>query len=542
MNKLFFCILVSTVVIISCKNNTPKFTEINVIPQPEKTDLSDAIFNLDNNTVICFDQSNKSLGKAALRLEEMLKRPLGARLIYKESIQATDKNYIHLIVDSNMADEAYILSISETHIEILGGTARGVFWGIQSLRQLMPACSEGDSILGSVILPCSKIMDSPRFSYRGMHLDVCRHFFTVEEVKSYIDLLAMHKFNTFHWHLTEDQGWRIEIKKYPELTRLGAWRDETVIGRNTGEFDGIRHGGYYTQEQIREIVQYAEDRFIMVIPEIEMPGHSLSALSAYPELGCTGGPYSVANTWGVFNDVFCAGKESTFEFLEDVIDEVCELFPNSPYIHIGGDECPKESWKKCPNCQKRIHENSLKDESELQSYFVQRVEQYINSKGKRIIGWDEILEGGLAPDATVMSWRGEDGAIEAAHLKHDVIMAPNAVCYFDHYQSEDVEKEPLAIGGFTDCAKIYEWDPVPHKLPENERVFILGAQANVWTEYILNGEHIQYMVLPRMAALSEVLWCKQKPGYDSFLYRLQFLFQRYNAAGYNYAKHLQKGK
>lgn len=524
---------------ISCNCSKDKPAEIHLVPQPEKVSVIEENFCISADIPIVYNAEETGLDKAAEYLQHLMGCLKGSPLSLQTGTSQKD-DCIWLAVDKNLGAEAYKLSVTADGIAISGGSPRGVFWGIQTLRQMMPVFIETDTIVEDIAIPCADISDAPAFNYRGMHFDVCRHFFSVEEVKQYIDLLAMHKFNTFHWHLTDDQGWRIEIKKYPELTRVGAWRDETVIGRNTGEYDGIRYGGYYTQEQIKEVVAYAEDRFITVIPEIEMPGHALAALASYPELGCTGGPYKVAMLWGVFDDVFCAGNEKTFEFMEDVIDEVCEMFPNSPYIHVGGDECPKEAWKKCPKCQARIKAEKLNNEHELQSYFITRMEKYISGKGKQIIGWDEILEGGLAPGATVMSWRGEQGGIEAARLGHDVIMTPNPVCYFDHYQSKDTEKEPLSIGGFTDCAEVYAWNPVPDSLTEAEAVHILGAQANLWTEYIATFSHAQYMVLPRMAALSEVLWCKQLPGYDSFIMRIRFLMKRYQAAGYNYARHIEK--
>jgi len=529
----------SLALLFSCQQKTDPNITINIIPYPEKTSVQSDIFELNANTAIVFDSEDIDLQRAARYIAGFLTPVLGTMELRSSKSAEKNATSLVLLTDPNLHKEAYVLSVQPSGIEITGGSAQGVFWGLQSLRQLMPEWVEKDTTVQSVSLQCVVISDAPRFAYRGMHLDVCRHFFGVEDVKRYIDLLVMHKFNTFHWHLTEDQGWRIEIKQYRELTRIGARRPETVIGRNSGEYDGIAHGGFYTQDEVKEIVKYAEDRFITVIPEIEMPGHSLAALASYPELGCTGGPYQVATTWGVFNDVYCAGNEKTFEFLEAVIDEVCELFPNSPYIHIGGDECPKGAWEKCPKCQARIKAESLADEHQLQSYFITRIEKYIHSKGKRIIGWDEILEGGLAPDATVMSWRGEEGGIAAAQMGHDVIMTPNPICYFDHYQSEDTDNEPLAIGGFTDCAEIYGWNPIPPSLNDKEAKFILGGQGNVWTEYITNMQHVEYMVLPRMAALSEVLWTGQKPGYEDFVKRLQQLFIRYDAAGYNYARHLK---
>jgi len=368
-----------------------------------------------------------------------------------------------------------------------------------------------------------------------MHLDVCRHFFSVDEVKQYIDLLALYKFNSFHWHLTDDQGWRIEIKQYPKLTEVGGWRNGTMVGRYSDQqYDSIRYGGYYTQEEIREVVDYAAKRHINIVPEIEMPGHATAALAAYPEFSCTGGPFEVAQGWGVFPDIFCPTEE-TFTFLENILDEVMALFPSS-VIHIGGDEAPKDRWKECAHCQALMQREGLASEEELQSYFVQRIEKYVNSKGRTIIGWDEILEGGLAPNAMVMSWRGTEGGIAAAKDKHQVVMSPNNDCYFDHYQG-DPANEPLAIGGMTTLEDVYNYEPVPPGLSKEESAFIIGAQANVWTEYILNFEHVEYMAVPRMIALSEVLWStNRKSNFDDFKLRLARNLQLLDRQHVNYSR------
>ena len=338
---------------------------------------------------------------------------------------------------------------------ITAAAPNGLFYGMQTLKQLLPV----ESTNGVLEVPVVDIKDQPRFAWRGNMLDCGRHFFPISFIKKYIDILAMYKLNTFHWHLTEDQGWRIEIKKYPLLTEISSWRDETVVGHNTDKYDGMGYGGFYTQDQAREIVKYAAERYINIVPEIEMPGHSSAALAAYPQLGCTGGPYKVQERWGVFKDVYCAGKDETFEFLQNVLDEVMDIFP-SPFIHIGGDECPKDSWKECPACQKRMKDNHLKDEHELQGWFITQMDHYLTSKGRRLIGWDEILEGGLAPQATVMSWRGTKGGIEAAKLHHDVVMSPTTNMYLDYYQSKDKDNEPFAIGGFLPLEKVYDYEPV----------------------------------------------------------------------------------
>jgi len=440
---------------------------------------------------------------------------------------------------SNQKPEGYTIHVTSNQILITGNDEAGVFYGIQSLRQLLPPELEDPqkaTETGTVRISNMTINDYPRFSYRGMHLDVARHFFDVDFIKRYLDLMALHKMNTFHWHLTEDQGWRIEIKKYPMLTEVGAWRDETLIGhggRPPFEYDGEPHGGYYTQDEIREVVEYAKQHHITVIPEIEMPGHATAALASYPELGCTGGPYEVETRWGIFEDAFCAGNEFTFEFLENVLSEVVELFP-SEYIHIGGDECLKDRWEECPKCQARIEEEGLKDEEELQSYFIQRIEKFLLSKNRKIIGWDEIMQGGLAPEATVMSWRGMEGGIQAAQKGHDVIMTPTSHCYFDYYQ-DDPETQPLAIGGYLTLRQVYSFNPIPEVLNDDEAKHILGGQGNVWTEYMKTPEHVEYMAYPRAVALAEVLWTpREKQDLEDFYQRLSDHFKRFDLLGVNY--------
>jgi hexosaminidase len=369
-----------------------------------------------------------------------------------------------------------------------------------------------------------------------MHLDVGRHFFDKEFVKRYIDLIALHKMNTFHIHLTDDQGWRIEIKKYPRLTEIGSKRKESPMIGNRKKGDGTPYRGFFTQDDIREIVEYARKRYITVVPELEMPGHSLGALAAYPELSCTGGPHEVMTRWGVFEDVYCAGNDKVFEFMEDVLTEVIELFPGE-YIHIGGDECPKARWEKCPKCQARIKKEGLKDEHELQSYFVKRIEKFLNSKGRRLIGWDEILEGGLAPNASVMSWRGTEGGIAAARSGHDVVMSPTTHCYFDYYQSKNRKQEPEAIGGFLPLDIVYSFEPVPAELAPEQRKHVIGAQGNVWTEYIHTPSDVEYMALPRMCALAEVVWTPAElKDWDDFRDRLDRFAERLDAMGVNYRK------
>jgi hexosaminidase len=432
--------------------------------------------------------------------------------------------------DTLLPEGLYSLKTSDEEVFISAPSKTGIFYGIQSLLQLCKLRDDKRLVVQETVIRG----DYPRFAWRGMHLDVSRHFFPIEFIKRYIDMIALHKMNVFHWHLTDDQGWRIEIKQFPKLTEIGGWRNSSMVGHySEHRYDSLRYGGFYTQAEIREVVQYATLRKITIVPEIEMPGHAMAALTAYPEFSCNGGPFTVPGKWGVFDDVFCP-KEETFQFLEKVLDEVCTLFPGK-FIHIGGDECPKTRWKTCKNCQKRIQDENLKDEHELQSYFIQRMEKYLNGKGRQIIGWDEILEGGLAPKAAVMSWRGTEGGIEAARLKHPVVMTPGSHCYFDHYQGNP-RQETVAIGGFTPLEKVYQYDPIPADLNAEERKYILGAQANVWTEYIPNKEHVEYMALPRMAAMAEVLWSyPEKRDYADFFRRIERLEETYENKGYNYS-------
>ena len=441
----------------------------------------------------------------------------------------SDIQLVSLEETVNNNPEAYELKIEPKRIRIKGG-GPGRFYAQQSLEQLI-FNSKGK-------LKCQTIVDAPRFKWRGMHLDVSRHFFSVEFIKKYIDILAMHKMNTFHWHLTDDQGWRIEIKKYPKLTQVGGFRKETIVGKNFNPYkgDGKPYGGYYTQEQIKEVVAYAKKRFITVVPEIEMPGHSVAALSAYPQFSCKQQPLEALTQWGISDDIYCS-KDETFEFLFDVLDEVLELFP-SKYIHIGGDEAPKVRWKSCTNCQANIKRHGLKDEHELQSYFIKKIDAYLTSKGRNTIGWDEILEGGLALNAAVMSWRGEQGGIDAATQKHNVVMSPGSHCYFDHYQGNK-KTEPLAIGGYTTLKKAYSYEPIPTELSTENTSYVMGAQGNVWTEYMETPDHVMYMALPRLCALSEVLWSKKEArDYPNFVKRLIPHFSLLSTRRINFAKSL----
>jgi hexosaminidase len=524
--------------------------DINIVPQPVEIKKAQGEFLLNTKTCILAYEDEQT--RVADELNFYLKQLYGFTLSVKKNIQKHE-NYIFFSsqhAESNSADEGYRLTVQKNKIEIASKTEAGKFYGIQTLLQLLPTINHKLPTTNfQLSIPQLSIYDYPRFPYRGMHLDVCRHFFPPSFVKKYIDYLAFHKFNTFHWHLTDDQGWRIEIKKYPRLTSVGGFRNGTIIGRYPGKGnDGIKYGGYYTQEEIKDIVKYAAERYITVIPEIEMPGHSSAAIAAYPELSCfpnestkvaTGTAWrgstqgkQVQQAWGVFEDVF-SPTEYTFHFLEDVLDEVMQLFP-SKYIHIGGDECPKENWKRSPFCQQLIKEKNLKDEHGLQSYFIQRIEKYVNSKGRNIIGWDEILEGGVAPNATIMSWQGEQGGIAAAKDHHNVIMTPGAYCYLDHSQSKN--EDSVTIGGYLPLEKVYGYEPIPKELNAEQGKYVLGAQGNVWTEYMGTSKKVEYMIFPRMSALSEVLWSpKEKKNWNDFEKRLPAIMRRYELWNANYS-------
>lgn len=524
---------------LACSSrNDPE--SISIIPQPVSIEYFRGLFHSGDELPIYFLDSEKGLSIVANNLATIFKNSQIRTPVYELSRKKLSGKGIYLILDPGINNmEEYLIEVTRKRILIKGGSPQGVFYGVQSLRQILPAELEDPRLsenISSVTLPRLRIKDYPAFEYRGMHLDVARHFFPVSFIKKYIDLMALHKMNNFHWHLTEDQGWRIEIKKYPKLTEIGAWRDETLIGHGSREpfvYDGIPYGGYYTQDEIREVVAYAAERFVNIIPEIEMPGHATAALASYPELGCKGGPYKVISRWGIFDDVFCAGNELVFIFLEDVLSEVVELFP-SKLIHIGGDECPKTRWKQCLKCQSRIKDEGLADEYELQSYFIRRIENFLLTEERNIIGWDEILEGGLAPQATVMSWRGVEGAIEAVRMGQPAVMSPVSHCYFDYYQA-DPETQPLSIGSLITLKKVYSYDPIPEGLTEEETKLILGAQGNVWTEYMKTSSHVEYMAYPRAIALAEVVWSpKNKRNYESFLQRLSKHSKRLDLLDVNY--------
>lgn len=518
-----------------------KDANYQVIPLPQKIVTAQGNpFVLNQNVKILYPKGNEKMKRNAQFLASYLEKATGKTISIAEGTKG--KNAIVLSLGLKSANtEGYQLKVNKDGITIVAPTEAGIFFGIQTLRKSIPVVM-GETV--SVEFPAVEITDYPRFGYRGVHFDVGRHFFNVEEAKCFIDMMSLHNMNRLHWHLTEDQGWRLEIKKYPKLTEIGSVRKETVIGRNSGKYDGKPYSGYFTQEQAKEVVAYAAERYITVIPEIDLPGHMQAALAAYPELGCTGGPYEVWTQWGVSDNVLCAGNDKTLQFINDVLAEVIEIFP-SQYIHVGGDECPKDKWKECPKCQARIKALGIKEDSKhskeeyLQSFVINHAEKFLNEHGRRIIGWDEILEGGLAPNATVMSWRGEKGGIEAAKMKHDVIMTPNTYLYLDYYQTDDVDNEPLAIGGYIPLEKVYNYEPMPASLTPAEQKYIIGVQANHWSEYIPTFSHLQYMALPRWAALSEIQWSiPEKKNYANFLKRLPQLIAWYDVEGYNYGKHV----
>ena len=538
LKSTLLTLLASAVMLTSCGKLIPTNGRVDVIPIPNELTLNEGNFVLKASTPIVQTFDVEGMAYALNFWNSVMADVLGQELQVSNAT-AQQNGAINIIQDSSLGEEQYRLSVKKGSVEIAASTANGVFYAFQTLRQMLPSAAFTEA--GARIqIPACEINDKPHFAYRGFMFDMGRYTFSVDEVKDMLDILAMHKINKFHWHLTEDQGWRIEIKKYPKLTEIGSIRKSSPTGRNKGQ-DGKPYGGFFTQEQVRDVVQYAAERFITVIPEIEIPGHSVAALASYPELGCTGEQYEVATWWGVNPRVICAGKELSFTFWEDVLSEVIELFP-SEYIHIGGDECPKTHWKSCPACQARMRREGLKTEEELQAYVTKRVEKFLNSKGRKIIGWDEILQGGVTQSATVMAWRGPQYGIEAAKLGNHVIMSPTTHCYLDYYQSDDKENEPLAIGGYLPLEKSYALDPYD-QLNKEEQKYILGVQGNLWTEYISTYDYAQYMALPRLSAIAEVGWSYENKNYESFLERLPHLASLFDAYGYNYGKHaLQKAE
>jgi len=544
MKKIIYLVLLPLAFFMesACTQNAPEI-EISIIPRPVSLERTTGNFTISKSTTIMVENPDPASIRVANMLADRLRTAGGISLEVVEAEKYTPRKNVILFTtvgsDSTLGNEGYQLLVSKNNVLIKAPAAAGLFYGMQTIFQLLPAQIEGSAVSDGVKwqIPGVEITDKPRFGWRGMHLDVSRHFVPVEFVKKYIDNLAMHKLNTFHWHLTDDQGWRIEIKKYPKLTEVGAWRKESLIGHNSDiphKFDGVAHGGFYTQEQAREIVQYASERFITVVPEIEMPGHAIAAIASYPELGVTGLPVEVATHWGIFPDIFNV-EENTFTFLEDVLTEVMDIFPGE-YIHIGGDEAIKDQWKASDKIQQRIKELGLKNEQELQSYFITRMERFINSKERKIIGWDEILEGGLAPNATVMSWQGEEGGIAAAQAGHDVIMTPLQSLYFWWYQG-DKKTEPLAAGRFISLEMVYRYDPVPSVLTPEQSKHILGAQACAWAEYMEDPAKVEYMVFPRISALAEIVWSpKEGKDWNDFKSRMAKQFQRYDQRGINYSR------
>lgn len=530
MRRLFFILLACAV--IPCLAAPVMTADYNVVPLPNSVTMTgDKPFELTPSTTVAYPEGNKDMERNAQFLARYVNDATGMTL---SVVPGKAKKGIRLVLDKKVSgEEAYTIMVDKKGVTIAGSTPKGVFYGVQTLRKSLPV---GAATV--VRLPSVKISDSPRFVHRGMMLDCSRHFFPLEFVKRYIDLIAMHNMNVFHWHLSDDQGWRIEIKKYPELTIKGSRRSGTVIGYNTALDDSIPYGGYYTQEQAREIVEYARQRYVTVIPEIDMPGHMLAALATYPELGCTGGPYEVGHRWGIYKDVLCVGNEKIYDFCEGVLDEIMQIFP-SKLIHIGGDETPTEVWEKCPKCIKRAEDNNM-TVKQVQSYFTSRIEKYVNSRGRRIIGWDEILGGDISQSAVIQSWRDTKHGRIAAEAGHDVIMSPTSHCYFDYSQADEKNSkyEPTLCGGYIPVEKVYAFEPCDENLPESYRPHILGVQANIWAEYLLYPNQVEYQALPRMAALAEVQWTSGKKDYQAFLKRLNRLVSFYDLYKLTYAKHL----
>lgn len=512
--------------------------DYRVVPLPDVINgIKSADFKLTDQCLINYPTGNRDMERNASMLSGYIEDLTGMHLSTRPTLASKDRTgNISLFLDPKIGNgEAYNIVVTPRGVEISASTPAGIFYGIQVLRKSLPV---GASPV--VNLPAAQVAGSPRFGYRGMHLDCVRHFFGVETVKRYLDIMALHGMNRLHWHLTDDQGWRVEIKKYPRLTEVGGWRNGTTLGHNSPVNDGIRYGGYFTQDEIRDIVRYAADRYITIIPEIDMPGHMVAALTAYPELGCTGGPYEVWGMWGVHDDILCVGKDHTIQFVKDVLDEVIQLFP-SDYIHIGGDESPRVRWQDCPRCQQRIKDVGIRAEGKksaealLQGWFTTQIQQYLVEKGKRIIGWDELLGCEVDTSATIMSWRGAEPGAQGALQGHDVIMTPVGPLYFDYYQTDKTWNEPTAFGGCNTLKMVYDFEPVTDKLPADKRQHILGAQANLWTEYVTCEPQIQYQVLPRMAALAELLWLQpEDKDYKDFKARLPRLVEIYKHYNWTY--------
>ena len=533
--KRIFPLCAALALFAACSQPLPNPEAFSVIPCPNEVSLSQGAFNVKGVAVSVDPALDEASQAAVQRFVSALETASG--------VKTKSGKALSFVLNANLAPEQYVIDIQPKAARVEASALNGFVYACETLKQMLPAAIYGSTVKADAgwVLPCAHIEDQPRFAYRGMHLDPCRHFFTIEETKRYLDVMAAYKLNRFHWHLTEDQGWRMEVKAYPKLTEVGAWRNGTVIKKDWNSNDGIRYGGFYTQEQMKEIVAYAAERGITVIPEVDLPGHMVAALAAYPQLGCTGGPYEVWTRWGVAPDILCAGNEEIYTFLEAVLTELIDIFP-SEYIHIGGDEAFNEEmgipWDHCPKCAAKMKELGIKKgpmaKHYLQNYVTARMQDFLNSKGRKIIGWDEILEGNLAPGATVMSWRGVSGGIEAAKKGFDAIMTPNSFMYFDYYQSEERDKEPFGIGGFLPVEDVYAYEPF-EGLEESAQSHILGVQANLWTEYIATPEHLEYMLLPRMCALSEIQWCQAgKKDYYRFNQSLNHSFAMFDAMGLSY--------
>ena len=546
MNRL----LTTLMLMLSCfiARGAEKADYAQVIPQPRSVNMQKgAPFLLQSSTVITYTAGN-DMQRNATFLSQWINELTGVKL----GVQATKgkaKSVISLVIDAKAKDinntEGYAINMTNKGIIVRGKTAAGVFYGCQTLRKTMPALKNADGT-AVIEMPAVAITDEPRFGYRGMHLDCSRHFYKASFVKQYIDMIALHNMNRFHWHLTDDQGWRFAVDKYPKLATIASQRNGTMLGHCPNVIDHTPYGGYYTDEEIKDIIKYAADRYITIIPEVDMPGHMMAVLAAYPELGCTGGPYETAMRWGIFEDILCAGNPKSYEFLEAVLDKVCDLFP-SRYIHIGGDEAPRTRWEKCPTCQAIIAKEGIvaKDghskEALLQGYLTHKVQAYLEAKGRRIIGWDELLGCDVDTTATIMSWRGSEPGAKGAKLGHDVIMTPMPHCYFDFYQTKETRDEPVAIGNFLDVAKVYAMQPVADGLSPEAAKHIIGVQANVWTEYITCPEYVEYMILPRMAALAEVQWMPEsQKNFDAFKKRITSFRSIYDHYGWTVAPHLWK--
>lgn len=525
--------LLAVVLFCACRPAVIEKGNLDVIPQPQEIVLAQDTtpFVINHSTTIIYPAANEKMHRTADFLATFIKEMTGTEV--RVSDKEKGSNAIILAVDTTMTHpEGYKLEITPEKVLLTGGSEAGVFYGTQTIHKALPILKDGKVVAA---LPAGTVTDFPRFRYRGFMIDVGRHFFPVSYLKQMIDLMALHNINYFHWHLTEDQGWRIEIKKYPKLTEIGSRRDSTIIDWETKKFDGKPHSGFYTQDEAREIVRYAADRFITVVPEIDLPGHTTAALASYPELGCTGGPYKVLCSFGVFSDVLCAGNEQTLQFTKDVLDEIMDIFP-SEYIHIGGDECPKSRWEKCPKCQAKIKELGIKalpkhsKENQLQTYFMSELEKEINAHGRRMLGWDEVLEGGLTPNSTIMSWRGIQGGIEAARQHHDVIMTPIQRLYFSNPRINKMT-------GFEWMNRVYNFEPVPAELTDAEKKFVIGTQGCIWTEWTADSTKMEWQILPRMAALSEIQWTlPEHKNFDRFMERLPEMLKIYSDLGYSYRK------